>query len=94
MDAEQTIAEIEWLERTFAVRTLETLSPSDLAAANRRHDEMLAHCPWFGLWQRYGLCCRSEAEAGRGGRFSSTFPSSASISNSLRIPIRMPRPAE
>jgi hypothetical protein len=37
-----------------------TLSPSDLAAANRRHDEMLAHSPWFRLWQRYGVCCRPE----------------------------------
>jgi hypothetical protein len=40
MDAQQSIAEIEWLERIFAVP--DTLSLSDLAAANRRHDEMLA----------------------------------------------------
>jgi len=25
---------------------------SDLAAANRRHDDMLEHSPWFRLWQR------------------------------------------
>jgi hypothetical protein len=30
-------------------------------AANRRHDEMLAHSPWFRLWNRYGVCCRSES---------------------------------
>jgi hypothetical protein len=42
MDAEQTIAEIECLERIFAVPDIRPLGPSDLAAANRRHDEMLA----------------------------------------------------
>jgi hypothetical protein len=61
MDAEQTIAEIEWLERTFAAPDIRPLGPSDLAAGNRRHDEMLAHGPWFRLWQQYGVCCRPEA---------------------------------
>jgi hypothetical protein len=37
------------------------LGLNDLAAANRRHDEMLAHSPWFRLWQRYGVCCRTES---------------------------------
>jgi len=60
MDAQQTIAEIEWLERMFAVPDRRPLSPSDISAANRRHDEMLAHSPWFQLWQRYGVCCRTE----------------------------------
>jgi hypothetical protein len=60
MGTEQTIAEIEWLERTFAVPDTRPLSQSDLSAANRRHDEMLAHSPWFRLWQRYGICCRPE----------------------------------
>jgi len=60
MDAEQTIAEIEWLERIFAVPDIRPLSPSDLSAANRRHDAMLVHSPWFKLWQRYGVCCRAE----------------------------------
>jgi len=63
MDAEQTIAEIERLERIFAVPDTRPLSTSDLAAANRRHDEMLAHSPWFRLWQRYGACCRAESPA-------------------------------
>ena len=61
MDTEQTIAEIERLERIFAVPDTRPLSQSDLAAANRRHDEMLAHSPWFRLWQRYGICCRAES---------------------------------
>jgi hypothetical protein len=61
MDANQTIAEIECLERIFAVPDTRPLSASDLAAANRRHDEMLAHSPWFKLWQRYGVCCRPES---------------------------------
>jgi hypothetical protein len=54
MDAEQTIAEIVRLERIFAGPDARPLSPSDLAAANRRHDEMLAHSPWFRLWKQYG----------------------------------------
>jgi hypothetical protein len=58
MDVEQTISEIESLERMFAVPDSRPLSASDLSAANRRHDEMLAHSPWFRLWQSYGICCR------------------------------------
>jgi hypothetical protein len=58
MDAEQTITEIEWLERIFAAPDTRPLSLSDVAAANRRHDDMLAHSPWFRLWQQYGVCCR------------------------------------
>ncbi|HZS98908.1 MAG TPA: hypothetical protein VFA40_19140 [Terriglobales bacterium] len=58
MDAEQTIADIELLERIFAVPDTRPLNLSDLAAANRRHDEKLAQSPWFRLWQQYGICCR------------------------------------
>jgi hypothetical protein len=61
MDAEQTIADIERLERIFALPDARPLSPSDLAAANRRHDQMLASSPWFRLWQQYGICCRGES---------------------------------
>lgn len=61
MDAEQTIAEIEWLERLFAMPDAGPFSANDLAAANRRHDEMHASNPWFRLWQRYGVCCRAES---------------------------------
>jgi hypothetical protein len=63
MDAEQTIAEIERLERIFAVPDTRPLSASDLAAANRRHDEQQACRAWFRLWQRYGVCCRPESLA-------------------------------
>ena len=63
MDAEQTVAEIKWLERIFVVPDTRPLSARDLAAANRRHDDMLAHSPWFRLWQRYGVCCRTESPA-------------------------------
>ena len=60
MDVDRIITEIEWLERTFAVPDTRPLGPSDLAAANRRHDELLANSPWYRLWQQYGVCCRSE----------------------------------
>jgi hypothetical protein len=58
MDAERTITEIEWLERVYAVPDTRPLSASDISAANRKHDDMLAHSPWFRLWQQYGICCR------------------------------------
>jgi hypothetical protein len=48
MDAEQSIAEIERLERIFAVPDTRPLSASDLAAANRSHDERLADSLGFG----------------------------------------------
>jgi hypothetical protein len=71
MDAEQTVAEIEWLERIFAVPDTRPLSPADLSAANRRHDEMLANSPWFRIWQRYGVCCRPESPVLRLGQIES-----------------------
>ncbi len=71
MDIDQIIAEIEWLERTYAVPDTRPLSPTDLSAANRRHDEMQANSPWFRLWQRYGVCCRSESPAIRLGDMES-----------------------
>ena len=61
MDVEQVIAEIERLERIFAVPDTRPLTPSDISAANRRHDQMQARSPWFRLWQRYGVCCRTES---------------------------------
>jgi len=61
MDIDQTIAEIERLERLFAVPDTRPLSAIDVAAANRRHDVKLVHSPWFRLWQRYGVCCRPDA---------------------------------
>jgi hypothetical protein len=61
MDVETIIDEIEQLEEMFEAPDIRPLSASDLSAANRRHDEMLANSPWFRLWQRYGVCCRSES---------------------------------
>jgi hypothetical protein len=71
MNIDRTIIEIEYLERIFAVPDTRPLSPSDLSAANRRHDEMLAHSPWFKIWQRYGVCCRSESPVLRLGEIES-----------------------
>jgi hypothetical protein len=47
MDIEQTIAEIEWLERLSSLPDTRPLRARDLAAANRRHDE--AHSPARGF---------------------------------------------
>jgi len=58
VEIEQKIAEIERLERLFEVPDTRPLGASDIAAANRRHDEELALSPWFKLWQSYGICCR------------------------------------
>ena len=61
MDVERIIDDIEQLQEMFEAPDIRPLSASDISAANRRHDEALAHSPWFRLWQRYGVCCRSEA---------------------------------
>jgi hypothetical protein len=71
MDAEKTIAEIEWLERAFAAPDTRPLTAGDLSAANRSHDQKLAHSPWFRLWQRYGVCCRPESPDLRLGEIKS-----------------------
>jgi hypothetical protein len=63
MDIERTIDHIEQLEEMFEAPDIRPLSPSDLSAPNRRHDEMLAHRPWFRLWQHFAICSRSEAHA-------------------------------
>jgi len=49
MDVERIIDEIEQLQEMFEASDTRPLSPSDISAANRRHDEMLAHSPWFRL---------------------------------------------
>jgi hypothetical protein len=61
MDIEKTIAEIEWLERIFALQDTRRLRAADLEAANRRHDEMHAANPWFRLWKEFGVCTRTQA---------------------------------
>ena len=64
MDAEQTIVGIECLERIFAARDTRPLHPTDLAAANRRHDEMLAHNPGFGCGGGISVCRRPDGLSG------------------------------
>ena len=61
MDVERIIDEIEQLEEMFEAPDIRPLSASDISAANRRHDEMLAQSPWFRLWQHFGICCRPES---------------------------------
>ena len=61
MDVERIIDEIEQIQEMFEAPDSRPLSATDISAANRRHDEMLAHSPWFKLWHRYGVCCRSES---------------------------------
>ena len=71
MDIDRIITEVEWLERVFAEPDTRPLNASDLVAANRRHDDKLANSPWFRLWQRYGVCCRSESPVLRLGEIES-----------------------
>jgi len=61
MDIERIIDEIEQLEEMLDASDTRPLNATNISAANRRHDEALAHSPWFRLWQSYGVCCRPEA---------------------------------
>ncbi len=54
MDVEKTIAEIELLERIYALPDTRQLQMPDWKAANQEHDEKYAANPWFRLWKRYG----------------------------------------
>jgi hypothetical protein len=63
MDVERIIDEIEQLQEMFEAPDIRPLSASDISAANRRYDEMLAHSPWFRLWQHFGVCCRPASPA-------------------------------
>jgi len=71
MDIERIINDIEQLEEMFEAADIRPLSASDISAANRRHDEMLAHSPWFRLWRHYGICCRPEPSIVRLGEIES-----------------------
>ena len=71
MDAEQIIADIELLERLYAEPDIRPLTPNDVSAANRRHDEKLANSPWFRLWQSYGICCRPQSNSSEVTEFGS-----------------------
>jgi hypothetical protein len=68
MDVERIIDEIEQLQEMFEAPDIRPLGASDLAAANRRHDDKLAHSPWFRLWQHFGVCCRTESQVMRLGK--------------------------
>jgi len=71
MDVERIIDEIEQIQEMFEAPDIRPLSANDVAAANRRHDEALAHSPWFRLWQHYGVCCRAESPRVQLGEFES-----------------------
>jgi hypothetical protein len=64
MDVERIIDAIEQLEEMFEAPDIRPHNASDISAAKRRHDEMLAHSPWFRIWQDFGVCCRDEDEGG------------------------------
>jgi hypothetical protein len=70
MQADETIAEIERLEKIFSLPDPRPLNTNDIAAANRRHDQQQANSPWFRLWQRYGVCCRAESPTLRLGEIN------------------------
>lgn len=59
MDVERIISEIEALEGMYDMPDIRPLTPENVLAANQRHDKKQANSPWFRLWQRYGVCCRS-----------------------------------
>ena len=61
MDVERIIDDIEQLQEMFEAPDIRPLSASDISAANRRHDETLAHSPWF----RFGSVMGSAAEPSR-----------------------------
>ena len=88
MDVERIIDEIEQLQEMFEAPDIRPLSASDISAANRRHDEMLAHSPWFRLWQHFGVCCRDESSVIRVCVFESLVvsPSSGLLPKELVIP--------
>ena len=51
MDVERIIDDIEQLQEMFEAPDIRPLSASDISAANRRHDEMLAHNSRFRIEQ-------------------------------------------
>ncbi len=71
MDVERIIDDIKQLQEMFEAPDIRPLSASDLSAANRQHDQKLANSPWFRLWQRYGICCRTDAPVLRLGNLES-----------------------
>jgi hypothetical protein len=67
MDVERIIDDIEQLQEMFEALDIRPLSPSDISAANRRHDEMLAYsvsavAAVWGLLPSRVSCNSDEAE--------------------------------
>jgi len=56
MDVERIIDDLEQLQEMFEAPDIRPLSAGDISAANRRHDEMFAHSPWFRIWHDFGVC--------------------------------------
>ena len=73
MDADRIIDEIEQLQEMFEAPDIRPLSASDISAANRRHDELLAHSGGFS----YG--------SGRGFVAARSFPRSDSTELKARL---------
>ena len=71
MDVDRVIHDIEQLQEMFEAPDIRPLTATDISAANRRHDEQLAHSPWFKLWQSFGICCRTESPTLRIGETES-----------------------
>jgi hypothetical protein len=74
MDVERIIDDIQQLEEMFEAPDIRPLSASAISAANRTHDEMLAHSPWFRLWQHFGVAAEVKSKADLGFRASAAFP--------------------
>ena len=72
MDVERSIDDIEQLEEMFEASDIRPLSASDLSAANQRHDDMLANCPWFRLRNvaHHGRSCGPTIAAKTAGAIS------------------------
>ena len=62
MDVERIIDDIEQLQEMFEAPDIRPLTARDISVANRRHNQMLAHSPWFRLWRRYGVAAESSRQ--------------------------------
>ena len=70
MDVERIIDDIGQLEEMFEAPDIRPLRPSDLAAANRRHDDMLAQARGFGSGSTSGFAAGVKPKAGLGFKAS------------------------
>ena len=64
MDVERIIDDIEQLQEKRSAE-YKTTQPSDICAANRRHDEVLAHSRGFGFGS--GMDCVAEPDPRHSG---------------------------